>query len=156
LKGEVRLHLLSTDRPEEVLGPGRHALADGRFVDVVELVERNGQWSWMLGPDWPPEKIQSLTGGIIVIEQEKLPERADDLEEGEYSEADIIGLSVEDTLGRKRGRVVRIERRYEVDTWIVENDKGQQGQLAAVGVFIKNVDLECGVITVTPNSILHD
>lgn len=109
----------------------------------------------MLGPDWPPEKIQSLTGGIVVIAQEQLPERGDDLEEGEYSESDIIGLAVEDTLGRARGRVVRIERRYEVDTWIVEDERGHEGQLPAVGEFIQKVDLDGGIITVTPNSILQ-
>lgn len=151
LKGEVVLHI-ETDRPREVLGPGNYTLSDGQKIDVLELVDcGNDKWSWMLGPEWPPERIKSLANTEVVVPADALPPRG----EGEYSESDIVGLTVIDTLGRERGTVVRIERRYEIETWIIAEPRGTESELAAIESYIKEIDLERRTLTIAPNALLR-
>lgn len=147
LKGDVELHLM-TDRPDEILGAGRHTLSDGRTLDVEGLIERGGRWFWNLGAAWPPERIKSITGFDVVVEKSALPTRPD----GEYGEDEIVGLRVEDTDGNYLGEIIRIDRRYEVDTWILSGE----GELPAVAEFVKEVDIAHGVVRVAPGSVLFD
>lgn len=148
LKGEIWLHL-NTDRPEAVLGPGPHRLSDGTIVEVERLTNQNGRWLWTLA-GFTREALAALVNRDVVAAPTELPAR----EDGVFSEIEIVGLKVVDTLGRARGRIVRIERRYEIDTWIVEDDAGREGEIPAVSEFVRAVDVKSGIVTVEPNSIL--
>lgn len=150
LKGEISLHPV-TDRPLEVLArPGTYRLEDGRTIEVAELLDRGGKFGWRIKGSPTPEALTPFVNAIVVADAEALPERGED----EYDEAEIIGCRVVDTLGRERGVIVRIEHRYEIDTWVVQTPRGSEGEIPAVAEFIQSVDVTGRIVTVTPGSIL--
>ncbi|MEK8023719.1 MAG: ribosome maturation factor RimM [Candidatus Hydrogenedentota bacterium] len=150
LRGEIWLHV-NTDRARSVLGPGTYVLQSGRSVRVEELKEQNGRWLWTIA-GLSREEMAALVNDRIVVAARDLPPRPD----GEYGEHEIIGLTVVDSDGRTRGRIARIDHRYEIDTWIVACGNGREGEIAAVAEFVKKVDLESGIVTVDSGAILEE
>jgi 16S rRNA processing protein RimM len=150
LKGEISLHPV-TDRPQDVLSkPGVYRLEDGRTIEVDEFLDRGGKFGWRIKGAPGPEALAPYVNAVVVADPAALPERG----EGEYDEAEIIGCRVIDTLGRERGAIVRIDHRYEIDTWIVRTPRGEEGEIPAVAAFIQSVDVAERLVTVTPEAIL--
>lgn len=142
------MHLL-TDRPHEVFTvPADYDLEDGRTVRIEALTRRGNRWTCQIGGDdsgeHPRDRAARMTGAVLVRTVDELPPRPD----GEYSDFQIVGCRVEDSSGRTLGEISRIERRYEVDTWIIAGDGGMEGEIPAVAEFILNVDLDRRVIVV--------
>ena len=149
--GEITLHL-ETDRPDVVLaGPGRYLLDDGREIEVEELIERNGRWSWVVAGRPPREELAGYVHRAVVAEPTRLPPRDD----GEIDEHRLIGCRLLDPEGAALGVVTGVERRYEIDTWLIQLTDGRAAEIPAVAEFILAVDLDRRAVTVEPRGILH-
>lgn len=144
---------LETDRPEEVLaGPGTFRLADGRSIAVEALVRYGDTWCWVIEGRPMREDLARYAQAKVVIDASELPKRED--EDG-WGEHEIIGMAVCDESGARLGRIVRIERRYEVDTWVMEDEQGREAEFPAVDEFVLEVDLASGIVTVNPAGIVR-
>ncbi|MBL4889621.1 MAG: 16S rRNA processing protein RimM [Candidatus Lindowbacteria bacterium] len=154
--GELTLHLF-TDRPEEVLAaPGTFPLEDGREISVSKLKQRGQKWTWQVHfpepkPKDPRGEAAKFTNAIVICSADSLPSR----EEGEYSHYELVDFEVFDTTGKKIGILVRIERYYEVDTWIVEDAKHEEIQIPAVSEFILEVNQSDKKITIKSGIIVE-
>ncbi|RMH59381.1 MAG: 16S rRNA processing protein RimM [Candidatus Hydrogenedentota bacterium] len=152
VKGEVILHLL-TDRPEEVLGtPGEYLLLDGRTIPVKKLGMVAKKWIWRL--DVPPEVsprdfAARFTNAVVVAPPETLPPLDDDT----FSEFELSSFQVLDTTGRILGRFLRLERHYEIDTWVIETEDGREFDIPAVKEFIPDVDRKRRIIVIDPKAL---
>jgi 16S rRNA processing protein RimM len=150
MRGEILLHL-ETDRPASVLSaPGRYLLDDGRAIEVEELIERNGRWSWVVKGRPPREDLAEYVNGVVVADPTRLPPRDD----GEIDEHRLIGCRLLDPDGAALGVITGVERRYEIDTWLVRLTDGREAEIPAVAAFILAVDLDRRAVTVAPHGIL--
>lgn len=151
LKGEIWLHVAS-DRPDVVLAPpGPFRLRDGRSLRVEALRPVSGGWTWVLEGKPARELVAQWTNALVVTKASELPPRSD----GEFAEHEIIGMQVVDDLGRERGHIVRVEHRYEIDTWILQDVRGREGEIPAVARYIRDVDRDKRLITVTADGIVY-
>jgi 16S rRNA processing protein RimM len=87
-----------------------------------------------------------LRGLEIAIHKEQLPPA----EEGEYYWVDLIGLKVENLAGVSFGRVDHLLETGANDVLVVKGEAGEPERLIpyVMDVFIKEVDLDAGIIRV--------
>ncbi|OIO32811.1 MAG: 16S rRNA processing protein RimM [Candidatus Hydrogenedentes bacterium CG07_land_8_20_14_0_80_42_17] len=140
LKGEIELHL-ETDRPLEVLAPGVYSLDDGRVIEVEELIVRGGKCFWVIANKPNREVVAQYTNSCIIVDSNSLPPRKDG-----YNDFELIGLDVRNSNGKLIGKIVGVEHRYEIDTWLIKGSDSRQGEFPAVSEFIKSVDISAGVV----------
>lgn len=151
LKGEIWLRL-ETDRPEDVLAPpGPYRLRDGRSIRVEELRAVGDGWTWVVEGRPAREEVARYTNGVVVVHASELPPRVD----GEVAEHEVLGLKVVDESGEPIGTIVRVERRYEVTTWILETVGLTEAEVPVVDEFLLSVDLDRRVATVKRSGVLE-
>jgi 16S rRNA processing protein RimM len=82
-------------------------------------------------------QAETLTGGYLQIEIDKLPE----LQEGSYYLFDLVGMSVYTTSGEHLGEITDIQQYPANDVYIVEGESGKL-LLPAIRDVVKNVDMK--------------
>lgn len=151
LKGEIWLRL-ETDRPEDVLAPpGPFRLRDGRTIRVEELRAVGDGWTWVVEGRPAREEVARYTNGVVVERASRLPGRP----EGEMDEHEVVGLQVVDTEGRNVGTIVRVDRRYEVETWVLQTDGLTEAEVPAVAEFVVGIDRARRIATVKREGVLE-
>jgi 16S rRNA processing protein RimM len=124
----------ASDDPER-FAQGTTLLVGGEPARVVESKRAGGRPVIRLDRDVP-------RGAPIEVERSELPEP----EENEYYAFQLVGLEVEETGGKKLGRVSEVASRPGND--VLELDTGLA--LPLVDACVQEVDLDAGRILVKP------
>lgn len=124
----------ASDDPERFT-KGVTLLVDGEPAQVVESKRAGGRPVIRLDREVP-------RGAPIEVERSALPEP----DENEYYAFQLVGLEVEETGGRKLGRVTEVSSGFAND--ILELDTGLA--LPLVDACVEEVDLDAGRILVQP------
>lgn len=152
VRGEIRMSVL-TDYPE-LLSPGK---------------------TIYVGQGYRPLTIKSLRwhGGDLLLALEELPDRTavevyrnimvamnsqdiPDLPEGEYYLHELVGLAVVLDGGTPLGRLKEILVTGANDVFLVETPEGKEILLPDIADVVREIDLEHGIIRVTPLDGLLD
>ncbi len=99
-----------------------------------------------------PEEAQKLRNRILYMSRDDV-----ELEEGSYFIADLIGLDVVDTATSERyGRLTDVTETGANDVYHVTTDEGKLLLVPAIEQVIDEVDIEGGVMKITPLDGLFD
>jgi len=96
------------------------------------------------------EDAEALRSGIVEI-----PRESDDLPEGEFYIADLIGLKVRTVSGENVGICENVLQQSAQDLYVIRNEE-REILIPAVHEFIKKVDFEAGEIVIDPIEGLLD
>jgi 16S rRNA processing protein RimM len=88
------------------------------------------------------EQVAELTLGELLVERSKLPASGP----GEAYTFELVGLRVVDTTGRELGVVAEVMRTGAHPIWVVRGER--EILIPAADPFVRQVDLEAGVVTV--------
>src|SRR5690606_36043495 len=103
VRGELRVRSFTGD-PLALADYGPLYTADGRRLDVVDLRAAKTVVVVRFRQVTDRDTAESLNGEALFVDRSALPE---DLDEGEYYHADLIGLAVHDD-GGEIGKVVAL------------------------------------------------
>ena len=146
IKGKLKLEYFG-EEPRQFLRYREVAIEDptGRFqtYEVQEAILQPPRILLKLKGIDHPEDAQSLIGREIFIEKEALPA----LEEGEYYWADLLGMVVKTTGGKRIGRVKEIFPTGAHEVFVVEAKRGDI-LLPATEEVVKEIDPQRGVMEV--------
>ncbi len=92
------------------------------------------------------DEAQALVGRELYIDRDDI-----ELEEGRYFIEDIIGLSVRDAeTGRDYGRVVNVIETGANDVFELRSPDGKTLLVPKIDDVVKKIDIEGGIIEITP------
>jgi 16S rRNA processing protein RimM len=147
LRGDLKIRLKSGD-PDLLMTMKRVYLhlptGETLDVDISRQVLHKGQVLLRLHGYDSINQVESMVGGHILIEEDRLPELGDD----QYYWGDLKGLEVVDQQHGSIGQLQDLFTSAAHDTYVV---KGLFGEvlIPAVRQFILDVDLEGRVMQVT-------
>ena len=99
-----------------------------------------------------PEAAQKLRNHVLYMDREDV-----ELEEGSWFIADLIGLTVKDsTSGEVYGTLSDVTETGANDVYHIKAEDGRELLLPAIPQVIDNIDLEAGVMEITPLDGLFD
>ncbi len=114
-------------------------------------VHKNQALLKIKGVDSPEEGVK-LRGRVLYMDRDDV-----ELEEGCYFQQDLIGLEVKDSAtGELYGRLSEVLQTGANDVYEVTDDEGGKKYLPAIPEVIDKVDLENGVLLITPLEGLFD
>ena len=149
LKGEVKLYP-TTGYPERIGGLGRVFIRTPRGQELETSVERareSGKFviTKFKGIDSIEEAQAYRDSEVMVAREDAAP-----LEEGEYYQDDLIGLTVLDEAdGRVLGRITGVIETGANDVYEMEREDGQGAVLLpAVRECIREIDIDSAVMRV--------
>ncbi len=151
LRGEVKVRSEIYD-PENFLLPGVLLRApDGTTEPVQVLSYRVQKGAFVLRFDGFSDisQVQARIGWELVCYGSWLPPLPTD----EYYHFQLIGLPVFDQAGEKLGLLHEIMTIPPNEVYVIKPDDKEQGEellLPAVGLYIKEIDIEAGRIVVDP------
>lgn len=96
-------------------------------------------------------QIESFIGCELFLKHSQLPPTADD----EYYWCDLMGLQVVTDQGQPLGKVTDIFATASSDIYVVKNDQ-REYLIPAIADVIASVDLQAGIMTITPLDGLLD
>ncbi len=105
IRGEVRVKTFTGD-PLALGDYGPLQAADGRLFTVAAIRPAKNVVVVRFREVGSREAAEAVTGTELFVERSALP---DDLEEGEFYHADLVGLAVRDETGAAIGKVVAIQ-----------------------------------------------
>lgn len=147
LDGQVRF-LPETDFPER-LRAGRPIVliprsGTPRLTTEIGQVRQSGGRMWVLAVPALRSRgdVQPFVGGSVCVRKEDLPP----LPNGQYYHHQIVGLQVEDALGRLVGRVVAVEAAPANDVYVVTREDGHQVLVPAVRAAVAEIDVGAGIV----------
>lgn len=129
--GLERVHVLWLSRPGE--GPRPHPVERGERVHLGYIFALQGLTD--------RDVAGALRGSEVSVARDELPELAAD----EVYAADLIGLSVRDTQGVARGKIVDLERAGPNELLVV---RGPQGDALVPLAFFVQLDGDVAVVEV--------
>lgn len=132
---ECRLNVDGNERTVEIMQARLHS--DVLIVKIKEVNDRN--------------EAESLRGAEFVISEDELPERGD----GSFYAFQLIGLKVVAVDGRNIGVVTDIMETPGQMTYVIDAE-GKEVLIPAVEEFVKDVNLNTGVIKILPIEGLID
>lgn len=146
VKGWVKLHS-HTDPRENILTYKNVWIKNGEKWEATEIVQGRPQAQTVVaqlaGYD-DREKVRELIGRDIAIDVSQLPKTGDG-----YYWRDLIGLSVINGDNVTLGTVDTLMETGANDVLVLKDSQGQECLVPFVmGEFVKQVDLDSGVITV--------
>lgn len=142
IKGEIKVQPWC-DTPEFLAGFETLYWQDGSAVHVLGSKVHKGNVLLKLEGIDTIEKAETYKNRILYMDREDAP-----LDDGAVYLQDMIGLIVYDKrLSREIGRLQDVQETPSHDLYIVR-DKGKDYLIPAVDEFIKEIDLERGVITI--------
>jgi 16S rRNA processing protein RimM len=143
VRGELKLEVL-TSFPEK-LGRLSHVYLGSKAVphDVAHFHWHSGELLLLLADVRDRNAAEALRGQLVQIARED----AMPLEEGQFYEHQIIGLSVVTTEGEPLGQVVQVLVTGANDVYVVQGPRGEVLLPARVEV-VREIDLDAGTMTV--------
>ncbi|MBP3271736.1 MAG: 16S rRNA processing protein RimM [Ruminococcus sp.] len=151
LKGEVKVYPWC-DSPELLCELETLYWKSGTPVKVEKgRVQKNMAVLKLEGVD-TPEAAQKLRNHVLYMDREDV-----ELEEGSWFIADLIGLTVKDsTSGEVYGTLSDVTETGANDVYHIKAEDGRELLLPAIPQVIDNIDLEAGVMEITPLDGLFD
>lgn len=144
VKGEVKIQSTS-DFIEERLAVGNTVTVNEINYVVKSYRQHKGMHLVNFDGVTNINDVEHLKGHDVYQDGEAI---AMTLEEGEYHFKDIIGLRVLTMDDREIGMVSNILQTGAKDVWVITGDK--EYMIPYVDEFVKEVDLETGIVRVSP------
>jgi len=147
LGGEVRLKLHTNDHDAiAAYGPLEDESA-GRLFELLELRQGKGALIARLKGIGNREAAEALKGTKLYVDRTKLPAPPD----GEWYQADLIGLEVVDIAGARLGSVHAVQNYGAGDLLEVKLDSGKASVLVPFrAAIVPEVDIAAGRIVIDP------
>lgn len=139
IKGAVKIKP-STDFLER-FEPGKRVFISGQPYTIKRTTTHKTQIRIETKEIRDRNQAEELQWAKVTVPADELP----DLDEDEFYTSDLIGLRVIDESGRELGKVDDIYHSPAHDILMIG-----KGMIPAVQEFVKDVDLDAGVITVAP------
>ncbi|MBQ7123502.1 MAG: 16S rRNA processing protein RimM [Oscillospiraceae bacterium] len=98
-----------------------------------------------------PEEARKFIGKVLYMNRNDIP-----MKKGDYFIQDIIGLKVVDAEGRVYGEVTDVAPTGANDIYCVCDADGKETWIPAIPQVIDTVDIDGGVLTITPMKGLFD
>lgn len=156
IRGEVAVDVVS-DAPDR-FAPGSRVIVEGHAragpegpirqeAELTVSAARPHQGRLLVRFEEVPDRttaeaLRGATLSIIVAEARTLPE-------GSFYPHQLEGLTVLDEAGATLGRMVRVEENPASDLWVV-HDGAREVLVPAVRAIVRAVDLDAGVIVLSP------
>lgn len=156
VRGQVRLHsysgnLESLQAAHDILL--RFPTGVSRQIKLARVALHSGKILLTLEGTDTIEQAQELVGSELVLQWEQLPKPDAD----EYYWRDLLGLSVFTNEGQLLGKIKDIMETGANDVYLVKNDTTKREYLIpAIASVIDKVDLNTGILTITPLEGLLD
>jgi 16S rRNA processing protein RimM len=143
LHGEVRVKAFAAGAPN--LQRGRRVYLNGEQQTVLRA--RPDRAAWILELDGIRSRTQAeaLRGSLIEAPDESL-----EREEGAYFLHELVGLAVRTAGGQEVGRIVEVLQPGANDVYVVQAEGGREVLVPAIGEVVASIDLEAGVMVITP------
>ena len=157
IKGEVRV-ISTTDFPEERYKKGTvlTLFQDGKApVELTVKSHRKHKNFDLLSFEGHPSinDVEKYRDGILKVSKDN----SVDLAENEFYYHEIIGLRVVEEDGTELVKVKEILSQVANDVWVVQRPKKADILLTYIASFVKEVDLEAGVVRVEiPEGLIDD
>lgn len=146
LKGEVKLNSFAEDNSVFEILSTVYLKRKGNLTEkIIEKVGYNKNQVILKFKDCNSiEEAESLRNAYLLVKRSDL----DDLPEGVYYIADLIGLDVYTDEGELLGKVDDIYSTGANDIYVVKDELGKQKLLPGIDDVIKNIDIDNKKITV--------
>ena len=151
IKGEVKVEPWC-DSPEFICEFDTLYYKSGTPVEIERSrVHKNQALLKIKGIDTPEEGVK-LRGRVLYMDRDDV-----ELDEGAYFQQDIIGLIVRDSAtGEEYGTVSDVLETGANDVYEITDKEGGKKYIPAIPDVIDKVDLENGIMTITPLEGLFD
>jgi 16S rRNA processing protein RimM len=147
VRGEVRLHSFTAD-PGAITSYGPLETEDGRVFEIETMRRAKDHFVARISGVADRNAAALLKNIKLYVPRERLPEPE---EPDEFYHADLIGLSVIDQAGQKRGTVVAVHNFGAGDLIEVAPDAGGKTELLPFDeTHVPTVDIAAGKIVVVP------
>jgi 16S rRNA processing protein RimM len=147
VRGEVRLHSFTAD-PAAITSYGPLETEDGRVFKIEMLRPAKDHFVIRISGVADRNAAELLKNIKLYVPRERLPELK---EPDEFYHADLIGLSVVDRAGQKRGTVVAVHNFGAGDLIEVTPEAGGKTELLPFDeTHVPTVDIAAGRIVVVP------
>ncbi len=143
LRGELKCMPVRSDETRLVVG-GSYALSptdDAQSVTLTAVRRHHGRWIVALAGVTDQEAARAFVGRELFVDAGSL-----ELAEGEYLDADLVGLRIVDESGTLLGTVGRMHH-YPAQDCIVLAEGG--ALIPMVQAFVRKIDVAAGEITVS-------
>ena len=136
-----------TENPQNLDAYGALTTEDGRLLKIAQLRPGNGgEVVVRFEGITSREAAESLKGQGLYVSRAMLPEP----EPGEYYQADLVGLRVEDRGGNPLGKVVALHNFGAGDMIEIEAPGGETSFVPFTDAFVPVVDVAGGRIVAEP------
>lgn len=156
IRGQLRLHSYSGNLDSlKSAGEAQLRCNDGSClsVKIKRAALHSGRILLSLDGFDDINQVQHLLGAELFLERKRLPAPDPD----EYYWHDLLGLTVVTDTGLKLGTVRDIMETGANDVYLVKSDSSEQEYLIpAIASVIRAVDLQTGIMTITPLEGLLD
>lgn len=95
------------------------------------------------------DAAEALKGLRLYVPRRRLPEPEDDA----FYYEDLIGLAVEDTAGRRLGRIIAVHDFGAGEVLEYRSEGGESGMIAFTRALVPEVDTEAGRVVVRPEAV---
>lgn len=146
IKGELRVKTFTGD-PLSLGDYGPLYARDGRAFEVVNLRPQGNVLVVRFKGVADRTAAEALTGTQLFVDRSALP---DDLEEGEFYHADLVGLSVKDDAGAVIGKVAAVQNYGGGDLLAVTLAMGGDALIPFTQAAVPDVSVVGGYIVVDP------
>lgn len=146
LKGELSVEL-RTDVPDERLFPGAvldTEPASAGPLTIASVRQQGGRWYLRF------EEIGDRTSAENARGTELLVDVDEDEEDDAWFVAQLVGLTAARPDGTEIGRVVEVMPMPAQDVLVIRQPSGFRAMVPMVDAFVPEVNIEDGVITLTP------
>ena len=144
LKGEVRLKTF-TASPEALSAYGVLHAKDGRVFTFVSLrAGKNGEAVASFQEVADRNAAEALKGTELFVARAALPPA--DVEE--YYHADLVGLTAEDTEGRRLGKIAAVHNYGASDVLVIACDDDDEILIAFTRENVPEIDVKSGRVVV--------
>ncbi len=149
VRGEIRFEPYLPNIFESASPLSGIALKQGRDKEGIKVSISSARsmskfWAVRLEQFSSPEEVSRLINMELFVERSLLP----DLQEGEYYEADLIGLKVLEENGSELGNITSVISTGANDVWEVTTAEGKEILLPVIDEVILDVDIEAGILTI--------
>lgn len=146
IKGELRVKTFTGD-PLSLGDYGPLYARDGRAFEVVNLRSQGNVLVVRFKGVADRNAAEALTGTQLFVDRSALP---DDLEEGEFYHADLVGLAVKDDAGAVIGKVAAVQNYGGGDLLAVTLVVGGDALVPFTQAAVPDISIVGGYIVVDP------
>lgn len=146
IKGELRVKTFTGD-PLALGDYGPLYSREGRPFEIVDLRAQGNVLVVRFKGVTDRNAAEALNGTHLFVDRSALP---DDLEEGEFYHADLVGLAVKDDAGAVIGKVTAVQNYGGGDILVVKLAVGGEALIPFTQAAVPDVSIAGGYVVVDP------